>query len=173
MNQKKVASLKEERDKISSLYEEFDNLKRQLELESEKYRKLYEDTHMSLKNQMFERSNLDVLYKQSLNVMEHENNHIKELNIEKSELNEQIFSLKRKIKNMEYIHSEKQKQFAKDKNFWEREIEDLSVFNREKKQYIHPMVFEDVAANYSKTHQQYTNIVEKYNKETDQMKNGL
>ena len=30
MNDKKLATLKEERDKISSLYEEFDNLKRQL-----------------------------------------------------------------------------------------------------------------------------------------------
>ena len=71
INDRKLNALKEEKEKISTLYEEFDNLKRQLELELEKYKQLYEDTHTNLKNQLFERSNLDILYKQSLNVMEH------------------------------------------------------------------------------------------------------
>lgn len=68
---------------------------------------------------MFERKNLDVLYKQSLNVLDLENTHIKELNIEKSKLNEEIFSLNRKIKNLELICQERDRQYAKDKLFWD------------------------------------------------------
>lgn len=53
LNQRKMAALKEEKDKIISLYENFDSLKRQLELQLDKYKQLYEDTHVNLKNQLF------------------------------------------------------------------------------------------------------------------------
>ena len=69
----------------------------------EKLRKLYDETFMQLKNEKFERGNLDLRYKQSLTVMESENEHIKQLNIKMSELNEEIMSQNRKLTSMEFI----------------------------------------------------------------------
>jgi len=42
---------------------------------------LYDKEMLNLKNERFERVNLDLRYKQSLQVMESENEHIKKLNI--------------------------------------------------------------------------------------------
>jgi hypothetical protein len=49
---------------------------------------LYEDTFNKLKDQLFERNNLEPKYNQSLSVVESETDHIKKLNIRISELQE-------------------------------------------------------------------------------------
>ena len=48
----------------------------------------YDHIFTQFKNEKFERKNLDVAYKQALTVMEEENDHIKKLNIQISELKE-------------------------------------------------------------------------------------
>jgi hypothetical protein len=49
---------------------------------------LYEDTFNKLKDQLFERNDLELRYNQSLSVVESETDHIKKLNIRISELQE-------------------------------------------------------------------------------------
>ena len=139
----------------------------------EKLRKLYDETFMQLKNERFEKGNLDLRYKQSLTVMESENEHIKQLNIKMSELNEEIMSQNRKLTSLQFISAQKQRQYKKQKTFWEGQIKKLEKENKERKLYVSPMVFEDAAANYAEVKEKYMDLSQRYNKYVIEMEKKL
>ena len=68
--------------------------------EAARYAALYEETFNKLKDQLFERNDLELKYNQSLSVVESENDHIKELNIRISEYQERVEDLGRKMKGL-------------------------------------------------------------------------
>lgn len=84
---KRIATLKQEKDAIWIAYNEYNDLKNSLQIERDKLKAKLQETEINLKNEKFERTNLNVFYKNSLNTGQEKSDQIKKLDIRLSQLN--------------------------------------------------------------------------------------
>ncbi len=105
---------------------------------------LYDKEMLNLKNERFERVNLDLRYKQSLQVMESENEHIRNLNIVISENHEEIEEWKRRYRSLEYILKEKEHLFEVERTKLKMLLEESRKEVAKKKMFVNPMLVEDL-----------------------------
>lgn len=85
---KKIHTLKIERDQFQKGFLEFDYVKRSLEIERDKYKAQFEDKDQGYKNQKFEKLQLKNFYDYSLKSGEQKNEEIKRLDIHISQKDE-------------------------------------------------------------------------------------
>ncbi len=105
---------------------------------------LYEEAFSKLKDQLFERNDLELKYNQSLSVVEAENDHIKQLNIRISEYQEKLEDQTRRFKGLEFVMDGKERTFRLEIAALTSALARQQAELQQRKAYPHPLLFEDL-----------------------------
>ena len=127
-SKKKIEQLTKERDDLEQREAEKSVILKEVQAEFETVRENFKKTFEEVKNEKFERKNLDLRYKQSLQVVESDSGHITELNRTISEATNRAEDAERKVKKSEYLLEERTKHFNKEKEKYETKILELKEF---------------------------------------------
>jgi hypothetical protein len=124
----------------------------------EGYQQKYERMCGELRDEKFEKGNLELYYKQSLNVVEESSKHIKNLTIQLSKLNQVFEQERQKVGRMEDTHQRDQEQLESTVKGWRERSKGWEVKFRERVEYVHPMVFEDVRGRWARAEEEATRL---------------
>lgn len=147
MYKKKVASLEEE---LAVVERERKSIRQEIEVrraEASRYMLLYEETMSKVKDHIFERNDLELKYNQSLNVVENETDHIRNLNIRISEMEERNEEISRQLRAGQIVLEGKEKAFKLETAMLNKNIDLLKATVRNKSSFVHPMRYEEALAS--------------------------
>ena len=100
-----------------------------------------------VKDHIFERNDLELKYNQSLNVVENETDHIRNLNIRISEMEERNEEISRQLRAGQIVLEGKEKAFKMELDILNKNIDLLKENAKKKSGFVHPMKYEEALAS--------------------------
>lgn len=135
-------------------------------------RRLMEDMRGRLKNEQFERNDLELRYRHSLVVIDSDNKVINQLHLRHSQVQEEIDTAHRNLRQAQAAHSKIQKTLTNDIETLESIAEQQRLLLLARAEHVHPMLLEDHLSCLARVDQLHSQLQTRLSEERTHFKSS-